>query len=187
MNFSAPIVLSAGLLLGLMGPPSSAIAATPKVGESATDFTLKTPAGESVRLSDLNAKGPVVLVVLRGWPGYQCPICTKQVGELISRSKELDEAKARVVLVYPGPSDGLIGHADEFARGKSLPENFSFVVDPDYAFTNAYGLRWDAPRETAYPSTFVIDPQGKVVFARTSRTHGGRAQAKEILEALGHH
>ena len=160
------------------------IAAAPGMGDVAADFTLKTPGGEPVRLATLVERGPVVLVVLRGWPGYQCPVCTKQVAELVGKSKELEAAGARVVLVYPGPSDGLKGRAEEFARGKSLPSNFHFVVDPDYAFTKSYDLRWDAPGETAYPSTFVIDRRGKIVFARTSRTHGDRARAGEVVAAL---
>jgi len=47
-----------------------------------------------------------------------------------------------------------------------------------------YGLRWNAPNETAYPSTYVVDKQGKIVFAKTSKSHGGRASADEILKAL---
>ena len=69
--------------------------------------------------------------------------------------------------------------------GKTLPENFQILLDPDYIVTNRYGLRWDAPRETAYSSTFVIDgqldPSGS---PGSARTHGGRANAAEILEAL---
>jgi peroxiredoxin len=57
-----------------------------------------------VQLSQRLAEGPVVLVVLRGWPGYQCPICTRQVGEFIARAEQLKAAKARVMLVYPGPA-----------------------------------------------------------------------------------
>ena len=184
MNRTTSFPLLAGLALGLAFAGAAA-AEFPKVGDAAADFTLKTPAGEPVQLSKLNKEGPVVLVVLRGWPGYQCPICTRQIGELVGKSKALAEAKARVILVYPGPSDRLNAHAEEFAGGKPLPENFSFVVDPDYTFTNGYGLRWDANGETAYPSTFVIDRQGKILFAQTSRSHGGRARTTDVLEALG--
>jgi peroxiredoxin len=183
MNRASSTRLAAGFLLSLMAI-APATAATPRPGDSAPDFTLKTPGGEPVRLRTLVEEGPVVLVVLRGWPGYQCPVCTAQVGELIGKSAELKASRARVVLVYPGPADGLKGHAEDFARGKSLPANFHLVVDPDYTFTGSYDLRWDAPGETAYPSTFVIDARGKVAFARTSRTHGGRARAGEVLEAL---
>ena len=74
--------------------------------------------------------------------------------------------------------------AKEFLKNRQLPENFTFVIDPDYEFTNAYGLRWDAPRETAYPSTFVIDRQGTVRLAVISKTHGGRAKTADVIKAL---
>lgn len=177
--------LAVVLIVSLM--TATTAAAIPRPGDRAPDFTLKTPAGEPVHLASLVEKSPVVLVVLRGWPGYQCPACTAQVGELIRKSKELSGAKAQVVLVYPGPSDGLKAHAEDFARGKALPDNFHFVLDPDYMVTNQYDVRWNAAGETAYPSTFVLDPHGKVVYAKTSRTHAGRAKASEVLGALGGH
>jgi len=49
---------------------------------------------------------------------------------------------------------------------------------------NAYGLRWDAPNETAYPSTFVLDRKGVVRFANISRSHGDRTKAADIIEQL---
>ena len=87
------------------------------------------------------------------------------------------EAGVRVLLVYPGPGEKLDERAKEFLTDKQLPENFDLVLDPDYAFTNSYGLRWDAPKETAYPSTFLLDQQGKVFFAKVSKSHGGRTNA----------
>lgn len=157
----------------------------PKVGDKAPDFTLSTLDGNALQLPKLTTEGPVVLIVLRGWPGYQCPICTRQVGEFIARADDFKAAKARVVLVYPGPADRLAEHAKEFVTDKSIPTGFSFVLDPDLKFTSSWGLRWDAPKETAYPSTFVIDREGAVRFAETSKTHGGRASAAEVLRALG--
>ena len=56
-----------------------------------------------------------------------------------------------------------------------------YVLDPDYAMANAYALRWDAPRETVYASTFVLDGKGIVRFAKFSRTHGGRTKAADVL------
>lgn len=92
--------------------------------------------------------------------------------------------KTSILLVYPGESSGLNEHADEFVRGKTLPENVTLVIDPDYEFTNKYNLRWDKKGETAYPSTFVIDEQGKIVFAKISKTHGDRAAVEDLLKAL---
>jgi len=166
---------------------SAATQATPKppaVGDTAADFELEAINGKKVKLSEVSKQGPVVLVMLRGYPGYQCPICTVQVGRLISKAKQLADAKARVLLVYPGPAEGLKARADEFVKGKDMPENFDLLLDPDYTFTNLYGLRWDAKGETAYPSTFVLDSARKVLFAKVSRSHGDRAKAEDVLAAL---
>ena len=94
---------------------------------------------------------------------------------------------ARVLLVYPGPGDMLNQRASEFLAGRMLPANFSLLLDPAYQFTNLYGLRWEAPKETAYPSTFLIDAKGSVFFAKVAKAHGGRTTAAEMLEELGRH
>src|ERR1700693_1029168 len=82
-------------------------AAPPLVGEKAPDFALSTPEGKSVRFSELVSKGPVVLVVLRGYPGYQCPYCNRQVQDFIQKSQGFADAGAHVVLIYPGPPQDL--------------------------------------------------------------------------------
>ncbi|HEY1064867.1 MAG TPA: redoxin domain-containing protein [Pirellulales bacterium] len=156
----------------------------PKVGEAAPDFELKSLKGEKAALSELVKDGPVVLVVLRGYPGYQCPACTQQSGEFISKAKAFAKADAQIVLIYPGPAEKLAEHADEFIRGKSLPENVHFLIDPDYSFVNAYHLRWDAPNETAYPSTFVVDGKQQVVYSKISQSHGGRTKPDDVLKAV---
>ncbi|QDV48832.1 peroxiredoxin family protein [Gimesia fumaroli] len=159
--------------------------AKPAVGDKARDFELPNLKGQKIKLSDQLKKGPVVLLVLRGYPGYQCPVCTRQVGQFIANAAKLKTANATVIMVYPGPSKELVKRADEFIRNQSLPDHFQFLIDPDYTFTNAYHLRWDAKRETAYPSTFVIGKDGKIKYAKISMTHGGRANAKAVLKALG--
>lgn len=156
----------------------------PGVGDKAPDFSLPSLAGESVRLSEITEKGPVALVVLRGYPGYQCPICNRQVQEFLRSARGFSEARAQVLLVYPGPDEDLVSRAREFASDKQFPQNFRLLLDPGYTFTNLYRLRWDAPRETAYPSTFLINRDGAIFFARISDSHGGRTTAAEVLDAL---
>jgi peroxiredoxin Q/BCP len=172
------------LIVGVAALSAMARAAVPKTGEKAPNFELKALDDTSVKLSSLLKKGPVVLVVLRGYPGYQCPICTVQVGALMKSSTQFEERKAQVVLVYPGPAEGLKQHADEFVTGKNMPKNFRLALDPDYALVKKYDLRWDAPNETSYPSTFVLDKKGKILYAKVSHSHGDRAQTDEILKAL---
>ncbi len=168
----------------LVGAARAGENATPKVGEKAPDFSLPKLDDQEVKLSDLTGQGPVVLIVLRGWVGYQCPICTKQVGDFAARAKEIRAKGAKVLLVYPGTNKDLKKHAADFEPGKNLPENFVFVMDPDLKFVDQYGLRWNEKGETAYPSTFVIDKQGAVRFEKVSHSHGGRASAKEVIKVL---
>lgn len=157
---------------------------TPAVGDTAPDFTLTSVTGKKVQLEALTKKSPVVLVVLRGYPGYQCPMCNMQVRDFIKKSAAFAQAGAQVVLVYPGAAENVEQRANEFLADKKLPDNFELLLDPDYTFTNQYGLRWDAPKETAYPATFLIDQKGKIFFAKVSKSHGGRTNAGEILAAF---
>ncbi len=171
-------------VLAFGGVSIAAEAVRPGVGAVAADFELTDLSGTKHSLAESAKKGPVVLIVLRGFPGYQCPVCNKQVGQYLAAAEKFKAKGATVLMVYPGPSKELKEHAAEFVSGKTLPEGFHLLIDPDYAFTNAYALRWDAPNETAYPSTFVIGKDRKVLFSKISMTHGGRAAAEDVLKAL---
>lgn len=162
--------------------PGKELPHPPKVGEKSPGFELKNLKGEVISLSRLTKKSPVVLLVLRGWPGYQCPICNRQVREFLSKKAEF--ADAQLVMIYPGPADLLAKHAKEFQGDKSFPSNYHYLIDPEYKFTTAWGLRWEAPRETAYPSTFVVDTNRKIIFGKTVVSHGDRANVSTVTEAL---
>jgi peroxiredoxin Q/BCP len=181
MKISARLALIAVFLLIA---PRAWSATPPQVGEAAPNFTLRTLDDRAIELSTLTTKSPVVLVVLRGWPGYQCPMCTKQVHDFVAQAAEFGKRGVQVLMVYPGPAEKLKEHAQEFLQDKNWPASFLFVSDPDFNFTNAYGLRWNAKNETAYPSMFIIGRDGKVRFAQISKTHGGRVTAASVLAAL---
>lgn len=163
----------------------SAQAQTPNLGQTAPDFTLQTLTGQSVSLSTQTSQGTTVLVFLRGYPGYQCPFCTAQVHDFIAHAAGFAAKKATVLLVYPGPPAELDQRAKEFlAKQAALPANIILVTDPDYKATNLYGLRWNAPEETAYPSTFILDRNRKVLFQKVSHSHDDRTKSGEIIEKL---
>lgn len=173
------------LLLALLSFAShTVLAATPAVGQQAPDFTLSTPEGTPVHFADLTKKGDVVLILLRGYPGYQCPYCQKQVHDYIVNADQFAKANTQVLLVYPGPSAALDQRAREFIGDQKLPTNFNLVLDPDYTFTTLYDLRWNAPKETSYPSTFLVHRNGSIFFAKTSHSHGDRTSAADTLNEL---
>jgi peroxiredoxin len=177
---SVILILLSTLFFGAL-----AFAETPGVGAQAPDFTLSTPTGKTVRMSKEQHGHELVLVVLRGFPGYQCPYCVRQVHDFIDHASDFAAKNTRVLLVYPGPPAALDQHAKEFLEKQAeLPPNIVLVTDPDYAVTNMYGLRWDAPHETAYPSTFVLNKKGTIVFEKISHTHGDRLSAQDALDHL---
>lgn len=163
---------------------AASVADVPSVGDKAPDFTLAQIDGKKLTLSVELTSGPVVLIVGRGWVGYQCPFCNRQFGDFLKAAGDIAAAGARVVWVYPGPADDVQKRAAEFAADRPFPPNFRFVLDPNYVFTQSYGLRWDAPQETAYPSTFVIDKTGTVRYVLVSKTHGGRATSVDVMTEL---
>lgn len=172
------------LLLILLCTQSLHAGTTPQLGDLAPQFTLRTLDQQAVSLKDAAATSPVLLVVLRGWPGYQCPMCTKQVHDYVEHAGDFKKSGVKVVMVYPGPAEELTKHAEEFLSDKQWPSEFTLVIDPDYAFTNQFGLRWDAPKETAYPSTFLIGSDLKVRFVHVSHSHGDRVNAASALQAI---
>ena len=162
----------------------SAVTVPATIGVKATTFKLESLDGDKVELTKLIEKGPVVVAVLRGYPGYQCPACTRQVGDYVKRAKEFKKVGATVVFVYPGEAKELAKRADEFLKQTELPSPLTLVLDPDYRFVTAAGLRWEAPNETAYPSTFIVNADGEVTFRKISKSHGERAEAADVLKAL---
>ena len=178
--FSAAVCL----FLFCTGAAKGADSKMPAIGDKAQEFELPKVDGTKVKLKDALQDGPVVLMVLRGFPGYQCPLCTAQVGTFLNKAKDFADLKTKIILVYPGPEKNLAQRAQEFLKDTKLLENVEFLLDPDYVFTNAYQLRWDQPKETAYPSTFVIDPEQKIVFVKISKTHGDRSKVADVLKAI---
>jgi hypothetical protein len=58
MRRAVPLLVTVLLLAGLaLASPVAAL----EVGQKAPDFTLAAPGGKQVKLSDLTAKGPVVI------------------------------------------------------------------------------------------------------------------------------
>lgn len=172
------------LLVLILVPTFSQPQTNVKTGDKIIEFYAQLIDGSEVSLAKLYDESPLVLIVLRGWPEYQCPVCTRQVGEFVAEADQFEKYGAKVLMIYPGPSDVLQEKAEEFTEDFTFPEGFYFALDPNYSMVNKYGLRWDAPKETAYPSTFVIDKAGIVLFAKVSSTHGGRADVEEVVAAL---
>jgi peroxiredoxin Q/BCP len=169
----------------------SALAATPGgadhipgVADHAPNFTLSTLGGTTLQLSTLTGQGRVILIVLRGYPGYQCPYSLQQFNDFQQYAAQFAALNTQIVFIYPGPSPNLVSEATDFATTSSMPGNIHLVIDPDFTVINLYGLRWNAPSETAYPSTFIIEKDRSIFSVQVGKSHGDHPSAADTLAAL---
>ena len=127
-------------------------------GKPAPDFTLRSDAGDDVRLSDLRGK-PVVLYF---YPKDDTPGCTTQACGIRDAWGEFERAGAVVLGVSP---DGEASHV-KFKQKFDLP--FPLLADQDKEIANKYGV-WGEREYMGRKymgiirSHFVIDENGKIV------------------------
>ena len=157
----------------------------PGIGQRAPDFELPLVGQKKfLDLRDECRDGPVVVIVLRGYPGYQCPICKSQFNAVVNRAKALSSESNCVVLVYPGNADQLQKNSKRFLGSRRLPDPIRVVRDDDMQMVKEWGIRWEAPNQTAYPATFVVDQNGRIAWKKVSSTSAGRSTVEEILREL---
>jgi peroxiredoxin Q/BCP len=179
------ILLATFCFLGIPVKPTVQ-AAGPAVGDAAPDFNLPIVGEDDyLSLKEANESGPVVVIVLRGYPGYQCPLCSQQVGAFVNRAAALAKVAKKVILIYPGEASMLDKHAEEFVGSRSIPAPIVIVRDPDMKMITEYGLRWSKSKETAYPAAYVIDKNGRIRWSKISDSHAGRASVDEVITELG--
>jgi len=149
-----------------MTPRSSQIG----VGEAAPDFTLFDQRGQRVNLSDLLARGCVVVYF---YPKDDTLGCTAEACSFRDQYEVLKEAGAEVVGIS---SDGVDSH-EAFAAKHRLP--FILLSDPQSAVRAAYGIQRTLGIIDGRV-TFVLDRQGVVRMAFSSQIRPKR----HVEEAL---
>ncbi|MBL9102421.1 MAG: peroxiredoxin [Myxococcales bacterium] len=149
-----------------MTPRSSQVG----VGEAAPDFTLEDHRGQRVTLSDLLARGCVVLYF---YPKDDTPGCTAEACSFRDQYEVLKEAGAEVV----GISSDRVASHEAFAAKHRLP--FILLSDPKGAVRAAYGVQRTLGLIDGRV-TFVIDRQGVVRMAFSSQIR----PKKHVDEAL---
>lgn len=167
-----------------------------KKGDKAPDFELQDATGESVRLSALLDKGPVVLTWYRG--GW-CPYCNIQLQAYQKSLAEFEGMGATLVALSPEKPDHSLttkeknelefvvlsdtGNrvAGQYGIAYALPE---VVVDRfkgrlDLPEINTTG-DWSLPLS----ATYVVDRDGTIVYAFVDEDYRKRAEVDAIVEAL---
>lgn len=132
----------------------------PLLNQTAPDFALPDDSGKSQVLSELAKDRPLVVVF---YLGYGCSHC---VAQLIAIDKDLHyfrELDADVVAISADESTHTAEKYQEYGRF-----HFPVLADVDNAVGQAWGVyqpQTEGQDEFAKHGTFIVDRNGKVIFA----------------------
>ncbi|MCB9187293.1 MAG: AhpC/TSA family protein [Flavobacteriales bacterium] len=138
-------------------------------------------------LSSEDWKGAKRLVIF--YRGNWCPICTAQVNELKRFDSEFKELGVKVALVSPQSHEKSRRHA------KKVGMEYDFLVDVNNEAAKQLGILHVAGTPKGFeilgyesdvpkPTTFVLDEDGKVVFADLTPNYRIRPRPEDIISAL---
>jgi peroxiredoxin len=165
------------------------------------ETTVLDPDGKSLRLGDLWADRPAVVVWLRH---FGCLFCKEQTAEFRSRSPEIERRGADVVFVGNGDARHAKGFRDEFCPDCAL------LTDPKLASYKAIGARgglvntlgpqaWAAgirafrrgarqQKTQGHPfqqgGVLVIEPGDKVIYSYISKAAGDHPRVDDVIAAI---
>ena len=167
------------------------------IGASAPAFALPDFSGRIVRSSDLLALGPLIVNFFRGrW----CPYCVTELEAWRDLYPALRERGALVVGISPQTQR----QSDFTASQHAIP--FPLLTDAGCAVAEQYGLVWTAPDylrryyrgillnipfvngeeswKLPLPATYVLSPDGKVLYAEAHADFRVRPEPEDVLRAL---
>src|SRR5688572_16323350 len=159
------------VVASLLFTAALAMGATPKVGDTAPDFTAKDHEGKTWKLSDHTGKKAVLLYF---YPKDNTPGCTEQACGLRDQMGDLKGQGVEVVGVSMDDADS----HKKFISEHNL--NFTLLPDTDGKITETYGVKMDG-RNMSRRASFLIDKSGKVVHVTDDRN--ADTHLKEMKEA----
>jgi peroxiredoxin Q/BCP len=144
-------------------------------GQKAPTFCIDDSEGNTHDLEAINASGKSVILYF--YPRDSTPGCTTQACDFRDQMSRLNNSQYIVLGVS---KDSVKSHGN-FIEKQQL--NFPLLMDEDLSLHNAYGtwrMKMNYGREYmgCARSTFVINPQGELIFARYN------VKAKNHVEML---
>ncbi|MDX1581514.1 MAG: peroxiredoxin-like family protein [Alphaproteobacteria bacterium] len=168
-----------------------------KTGDQVPDFELPNATGEKRRLSDLLAKGPVVISFYRG--GW-CPYCNLELKALQEKLPEITDLGASLVAVSPELPDNSLSTAEKNAlsfdvlsdSGNEVARQFGLVFELPAVLKPLYekmGLdlekaNGDDSFTLPIPATYVIDTDRTILGAYVDADYSKRMEPSDIVAAL---
>ncbi|MGY0391525.1 redoxin domain-containing protein [Bizionia sp. KMM 8389] len=167
-----------------------------KVNEQAPNFSLKNATGNTVSLAEYLEKGPVVLTWYRG--GW-CPYCNLTLSALQAELPNFKAEGANLLALTPELPDKSISTAEknnlEFEVlsdvGNKVAEEYGIVFklteDVATIYNNSFDMNaynGDDSNQLPLAATYVINQNGKIIYAFVDADYRNRAEPSEITAFL---
>jgi peroxiredoxin Q/BCP len=146
--------------------------ASPKVGDTAPDFTLPGTSDRSYTLSDYRGQ-PVVVVF---YPGDETPVCTKQLNSYNDDLARFDDLGAQVLAISPQD----VASHERFAARYGLA--FPLLADVHKEVAGRYGTL--GPLGFPRRSVFIVDTSGTIRYAHRAIAGLTFRPVDELVQAL---
>ena len=175
---------------------SGVIETAKKVGDEAPNFNLKNAVGETIELKDYLAKGPVVLTWYRG--GW-CPYCNLALHSLQEELPNFKAEGATLIALSPELPDESITttekHSLEFEvlsdLGNVVAREYGVVYKLEDELAKKYNQKFDlnnhngdTSNELPIAATYIINTDGKIVYAFLNTDYKKRAEPSVITKFL---
>lgn len=166
------------------------------VGDLAPNFKLSNALGETVELHQLLSKGKIILTWYRG--GW-CPYCNITLHELQSELDNFIAAGAQLVALTPELPDKSLNTSEKHDLkfevlsdvGNKVAKEYGIVFKLTDEVAKAYNISFglneyngDTSNELPLAATYVIDENGKIIYAFLDADYRNRAEPTEITEFL---
>jgi peroxiredoxin len=191
------LVLS--VLLGGLIVTNAQTNATPvKKGDVIPDVAVRNEDNQEVKLRQLVAAKPTVLIFYRG--GW-CPYCTRHLKDLAGIESELQQAGAQIFAIS----------MDQPAKLKETPDRdklgYKLLSDSDAVAAQAFGIAFKVEDDLVkkykdsykidleaasgrehhilpHPAVYVVDQSGKIQFSYVNPDYKIRLEPEQILAAV---
>jgi peroxiredoxin len=199
-NSTAPEEVKTAYEAGVkMLAESGIISRAKKVGDLAIDFTLSNATGKTVSLSDYLKQGAVVLTWYRG--GW-CPYCNLTLQALQKELANINKIGASLLALTPELPDHSMSTVEKNSLkfevlsdiNNNIARKYGIVYKLNAAVAKIYAEKFglteyngNSSNELPLATTYVIDQNGKIIYAFIDADYRNRAEPSEIIAVLKKH
>lgn len=140
-----------------------------------------TSDGALLDIGDYRGQKKVLLVILRGFAGSVCLVCSSQTIALSHSIEEFKKRNTEVILVYPGEANTVPGFLEAVRNLEDgFKPPFAIALDVEFALIDEFKIRGNL----AKPTSILIDEQGTVRYAYVGDNAADRPPVQVLLDQI---